>query len=184
MNESLVYTLNVLCHDNLFIKGLIIFGSEILPYVLVGVLVVWVFLSKDRKKSIRQVTMIFFAALMAVAVADLLKYWFEMPRPFVILDGVQGIIEKDLYGSFPSAHMTFFTALAAASFRKHITISGMLFAGALIIGLSRIAAGIHFPIDIIAGFILGIIVSCLVGYAEKKYRQQYSLTNKLLFWKR
>ncbi len=184
MNESLVYTLNVLCHDNFLIKGLIIFGSEILPCVLVGILVMWVFFSKDRKKSICQVTMIFFAALTAVAIADLLKYWSGIPRPFVVLDGVQGIIEKDPYGSFPSAHMAFFTALAAASFRKNVAVSGMLFAGALIIGISRIAAGIHFPIDIIAGFILGIIVSVLIGYAEKKYRQQYSIKSKLFFWKK
>ena len=184
MNESLVYILNGYYQQNFFVKGLVIFGSEILPYVLVIMLVVWVFMSKDRKTTIKQVTMILFAAFVAVAMAEMLKYWFNSPRPFMVLDGVRGVLENDPYGSFPSSHMTFFTALAAALFRKHITLSGMFFAGVLIIGVSRIAAGVHFPIDIIAGFTLGVIVSCIVGYAEKRYRQQYSIKNKLLFWKR
>ena len=184
MNETTVQALNGLYGQSMIIDGLIVFGSEILPYMLVVMLIVWVFMSKDRKTTIKQVTMILFAAFVAVAMAEMLKYWFNSPRPFMVLDGVRGVLENDPYGSFPSSHMTFFTALAVALFRKNITLSGMFFAGVLIIGVSRIAAGVHFPIDIIAGFTLGIIVSCIVGYAEKRYRQQYSIKSKLLFWKK
>jgi undecaprenyl-diphosphatase len=42
----------------------------------------------------------------------------------------------------------------------------MLFA--FLIGLARIAAGIHFPIDVLAGFIIGILTAYLVDYLYLK----------------
>ena len=38
---------------------------------------------------------------------------------------------------------------------------------ALLIGLARIIAGVHFPIDILGGFVLGGIVSFLVAFLVK-----------------
>jgi undecaprenyl-diphosphatase len=183
MNESIVRLLTELSQHNLFVKGLVIFGSEILPYILVALVGLWVLRVRDRKKSIRQATMIIFAALLAVAVADLLKYWFNAPRPFMVLEGVQGLVERDPFGSFPSAHMTFFTALAVAAFRRSTMLSGMLWAGALIVGVSRVAAGVHFPVDVIAGLFLGASIALTIGILEKMYFRTYSFKRRLMFWK-
>jgi len=183
MNESLVVLLTSLSENNIFVKGLVVFGSEILPFILVGLVILWALNTKDRKKRIMQATMILFAALAAVAIADFMKYWFNAPRPFVLIEGIQGLMVNDPYGSFPSAHMTFFTALAVATYRRSHMLSGMLWAGALIVGVSRIAGGVHFPVDIIAGLFLGASVALIIGIFEKKYHNTYSLKHKLMFWK-
>jgi len=41
------------------------------------------------------------------------------------------------------------------------------FAGAVLIGLARIAAGVHFPIDILAGLLLGLIVTLVIAKLTK-----------------
>ncbi len=184
MNESITLGLNGLFGKSLFVDGLVIFGSEILPYILIVLLCVWVYYSKEHKKRIRQFVMILFAALLTAAIADILKFWINAPRPFEVIEGVNAFVDHDPYGSFPSLHMAFFTALAAAAFRRDMILSGMLFAGAFIIGFSRIAAGVHFPVDIIAGFSLGIAVAIIMWFLEERYRDMYSLKRRILFWRR
>ena len=39
---------------------------------------------------------------------------------------------------------------------------------AILIGLARIAAGVHFPIDILGGYVLGILVACVVKIVFRK----------------
>jgi len=39
---------------------------------------------------------------------------------------------------------------------------------ALLIGIARIIAGVHFPVDILGGFILGILTAYLVKYFHQK----------------
>lgn len=182
LNDSIVVRLNSLYENSLLIKGLVIFGAEILPYVLAGIVVMWA-LAGNRRKKIPQATMVFFAALVAIAAADMLKYWFNAPRPFMVLDNLRALSVHDPYGSFPSAHMTFFTALAMAMLKRNSTLSGVLFAGAFVIGVSRIVAGVHFPVDIIGGFFLGAGIAYMIGYCEGKYYERYSL-KRLLFWRR
>ena len=40
---------------------------------------------------------------------------------------------------------------------------------ALLIGLARIMAGVHFPIDILGGFIIGSLIAFLVKYLYSKF---------------
>lgn len=184
MNSEIVTILNGHYIDSVFVKGLVIFGAEILPYILLGSLLVWTVLSRDKKTAIRKTFMILVAGVFAVMLADMLKYWVNAPRPFVALDSVRVLVDHDPFGSFPSAHMSFFTAIAVAAFYKHAALSGGLLAGAVMIGISRIAAGVHFPLDILAGFFLGSAVALLVMYIEQRYRERYSWKRRLMFWRR
>ena len=69
--------------------------------------------------------------------------------------------------SFPSGHATFFMGLAVALFFIDKKIGYLFMFFALIIGLARIIAGAHFPVDILGGFILGSLVSVSVAYFAK-----------------
>jgi undecaprenyl-diphosphatase len=61
--------------------------------------------------------------------------------------------------SFPSGHAMFFGALAMSLFFVHKRMGYLYFVVALIVGLARIAAGVHFPVDIFVSYILGIIIA-------------------------
>ncbi len=65
--------------------------------------------------------------------------------------------------SFPSGHATLFSALAVAIYVVHKKVGYVFMFFALIIGLSRIVAGVHFPVDILAGFAIGTAISFTIN---------------------
>ena len=91
----------------------------------------------------------------------ILKHFIHAPRPFVALSNIHSLFSETGY-AFPSGHATFFGALAVAIFflDKKVGLRFMTFA--LLIGLARIIAGVHFPVDILGGFALGALVAFFV----------------------
>jgi len=107
----------------------------------------------DRIKNIALVLATSFSAWV---IAHIIKDLVLRLRPFEQLDSMNTLIVHGGLDSFPSGHSTFFVALATAMYFRHRSV-GMFFGiGALLIGISRIVVGVHFPVDILFGFILGI----------------------------
>ena len=70
--------------------------------------------------------------------------------------------------SFPSGHAMFFGALAMSLYFVQKRIGYMYFVVALIVGLARVASGVHFPIDIFVGYILGILIAIIFKLILRK----------------
>lgn len=167
MNESIFRYLNGFAGRNEFFDAAIIFSAKWLPWVLVAGLVLFIFIHRhdgartlrelflSAKLRMREPAMIVFSAFSALALSEALKYFYISPRPFEILANVNLLFSHGGGDSFPSGHATFFAALAAAVYSYHKKLGIIYIIGALLIGLGRITAGIHFPIDILAGYILG-----------------------------
>jgi len=156
----------------------IVFCATILGIILIGLATLFLFYHVDRmagenawfsfRRKVREITFVFFISAIAWGVSTLLKNLLLEPRPFEVLDGVTKLFSPDDPFSFPSGHATFFSALATALFFYHKRL-GLLFGlGALIIGISRVISGIHYPADILTGFGVGILVAILVAYLRKK----------------
>jgi undecaprenyl-diphosphatase len=65
--------------------------------------------------------------------------------------------------SFPSGHATFYFSLATVAWYESKPMSAALFAAALLMGIARVAAGLHWPSDILAGAIIGITAGFLTS---------------------
>ncbi len=85
----------------------------------------------------------------------LIKQSTTRQRPFRALPGIQNlVIPQDEY-SFPSGH-TAAATVAAFLFGTAVPVLAPFFATlALLIGLSRVYLGVHFPSDVLMGFMLG-----------------------------
>lgn len=85
------------------------------------------------------------------------KMWWR-PRPFVTLS-VQSLIAHDCDGSFPSKHAmsAFVIGMSVWYIRPALGLVVLTMAG--ITGLSRIMVGVHYPLDIVVGAMLGILFS-------------------------
>ncbi len=127
-------------------------------------------------KKKKEILGVFVTGVFAWVLAYGLKFLFHMPRPFDLFPPcVTQICPQDLSHvyflipesgfAFPSGHATFYMALAVSIYLLHKKAGYWFIFFALLIGMARIMAGVHFPVDILAGFVLG----SLVAYFVKMY---------------
>lgn len=97
------------------------------------------------------------AMLLASGSAALLKQGFQHPRPFTLGLGTQWLPHSATVG-FPSSHATTAAALAACFLLAPLgwPARALALAAALAVSWSRIALGLHFPSDVLAGWLVGI----------------------------
>jgi len=93
-----------------------------------------------------------------------IKFFVKRPRPFETLDNVRLLLGP--YGgfSFPSGHATISFCLATVIAMRYPKIRYPVFITAILVALSRVYIGVHYPTDILIGSILGIFI----GYAVTK----------------
>lgn len=124
-------------------------GVAVVPLMLT---VLWLARPQETRRASIAAALSGFAAL---AIAGLLSFVFYEPRPFAVS------LSPNLLGhvadsSFPSDHVTLMTTIAVSLLLTRQRLAGLLVAVVgLGVALSRVALGVHFPIDIIAGAILG-----------------------------
>lgn len=130
---------------------------------------IWFSIQQYRKSDPKNVVFILFCVAGSIIISWLLKWQVARPRPLQLYHLV------DSYGaSFPSAHSIYaasFGSLAILIFRqdanhRYITVLACLWM--IIMGCSRVYAGVHFPTDVLAGWGIGMIwVSLLWLYLYK-----------------
>jgi len=179
MNESLFRFLNNFALRNEFFDTLVVFCAVFLGWWLVLGIIVFLFRERWENtklfitpswKHARELSVIFFTALCAWGLAEFLKELvFYNPRPYeVSFENIHVLLTNGSMDSFPSGHATFFFALATGLYFYHKKLGALYFLGAFLIGFSRIIAGIHWPFDIMGGYVLGGLVAFAVFYFYRR----------------
>lgn len=86
----------------------------------------------------------------------LLKRFFKRERPFRQLNCWHGFVPADEF-SFPSGHTAAAAVFAALLGIYYVDATWLLMTGVLLVGASRVVLGVHFPGDILAGALLGVV---------------------------
>ncbi len=109
------------------------------------------------------------AALLALAgshlVVQLLKRQVERPRPYLVLADSRVIAAPLTDYSFPSGHATASFAMATVLSMAWPRWSVLLMALAALVGVSRTYLGHHYPSDVLAGAVIGVLVAYLAALA-------------------
>jgi undecaprenyl-diphosphatase len=96
------------------------------------------------------------SAALALAVAQLLSHIVDRPRPFVEhAGGVHLFAPHAADPGFPSDHATAAFAIAVAILLRSRRWGLVTLAMAAVLALGRVAMGVHYPTDVIAGAALG-----------------------------
>ena len=153
-----------------------IFLAGYFQYTLVGLLLIYLVLGEGQQEKTKNRLMVFSALAAALTarfvVATSLHYCFMRLRPFV--DGIvnQLIAYDGARSSFPSGHASFFFALAAVVYLYNKKLGVWFLASAALISLARVYVGVHYPSDVLAGAIIGILVGWLVYYLLNLYQNK------------
>ncbi len=169
MDETIFRAFNSLAGQSYALDQLVIFLSNWFGYLLIALLGVFLLFHKDKRRGVRDLFVVITTAITAYALVKIAKEFLPSSRPFEVLADANILYEHGGGDSFPSGHATFYSALAAALYFYHKKIAFWYAIGALLIGLSRIAAGVHWPADILVGYILGGIIGAVVYFSYKTY---------------
>jgi undecaprenyl-diphosphatase len=101
-------------------------------------------------------------AVAFVVVDDVVKPFFERPRPFEALPEVRLIDARPDSPSFPSAHAAMAAAGALAGSRMMSGAGVVLWPLALVIAFSRVYLGVHWPTDVVVGGVVGYAIAWFV----------------------
>jgi undecaprenyl-diphosphatase len=130
-------------------------ANDAIFFLMLGFIGYWLI---NRKKYGIMVIQSGIVVILSLGVNAILHHLIYRSRPFVT-HHVYKLIQHSADSSFPSDHSVVAFSLAATFFlynRKHGTGWLLLASG---IAFSRVWVGVHYPLDVLTGAFIGIIVS-------------------------
>lgn len=185
LNHSLFFTLFNTASHSPFVGHVAVFCAEYMQYVIALILVIYICYQKqDMLKRVWQVLVAAAAGIFArFVVKGIIIHFAPHPRPFVKFENVIPLVSKDVIEkmhSFPSGHTIFAFAIAVVIFSYNKKVGGLLLALSFLMGIGRIMVGVHFPIDILFGIILGILVGIVAVSVARLLTQKISFFHKFV----
>jgi undecaprenyl-diphosphatase len=150
-------------HDTWFEDPLRFFAQDA-QYFFVALLAV-LFFATGKWRSINArhgVVAAGFSALLALGIAQVITDLWDRPRPFVAHPGSAHLfISHASDASFPSDHATAAFAIAVSILLRSRKAGWLALAMATVLAVARVAVGVHYPSDVIAGAALGTACALL-----------------------
>ncbi len=146
------------------------FGSYVVPATLV---ILFLLRGKHRADSL----FVFAATIIGIGWAHVVQELYVHPRPFELYDTLLMDATGD---SFPSQHASTLFPFSLAFLLRGRTRIGLLFLSwAVMNTTSRIIVGYHFPMDIIAGLLIGVIVVWGTGQFQRHIDRLSTVTERI-----
>jgi undecaprenyl-diphosphatase len=159
---SVLHTLNnfLYRHDGVE-DPLLAFINASEALFVVTLAIVFLFANGARLRAWRRAALAaFLSAGVALAIAKVISELVDRARPFVVdPQGVHLFSGHAPDPGFPSDHATGAFAVAMAIYLRNRLWGGIALVAALVLAVGRVAIGVHFPSDVLAGAVLGCLVA-------------------------
>lgn len=157
--------LNALTGRSIYLDALIIFSATYFPFVFA--FLHWLYFWRCRKMWPWFLNAM--VAIIGYTLQGATSLFYFRIRPFGVLSGINNLLGKSIGdASFPSSHTVVAFVLAFSVFWINRIYGVAFLAGAFLISISRIVAGVHYPTDILAGIIFAFLLSLVVRQEAKK----------------
>lgn len=147
------------------------FASFLIWLMFAGLVILWFIDGKIKKE---QVIHALLASFVAFTIAEIIKRIFNTPRPFLIDHMPTNVLTLPNDPAFPSSHAAVVFALAITIWLHDKKVGIIFVILAVMVAWARVAANVHYPIDVIAGGIIGISVAIAV----EKFHLSFNTTRK------
>lgn len=142
---------------DLIMKWIAQYALEI--YALLFV-IAWFTLPKQEESKRHSLVVAGFAGILALLINFVISHIWYRSRPFVVLpqDSFTRLIPHSVDASFPSDHASGSFAFAAATWGQGPQwVSRTFTIFAVLVMISRIYVGVHWPTDVLASCVVGIV---------------------------
>lgn len=139
-----------IARQNPLLDFLMVFGAEYLIFIVI-IVALLVFLK--NRQGVLQLIISLSIGVIAIKTLDLVFY---EPRPFLIFNIIP-LVRQPIEGSFPSMHTAILTIMAFSFIKAKRKFGQMMLIPVVWTGFARIYTGVHYPLDILGGAIVGIL---------------------------
>ncbi len=99
-----------------------------------------------------------------LALLTALRARLDCPRPYEVY-GLEPLIPKESRGkSFPSRHVFSICVIGTSFLYLEPPLGALLLALGVLLGAARVLSGVHFPRDVLAGALIGVL-SAVTGFS-------------------
>ncbi|MDK2806385.1 MAG: undecaprenyl-diphosphatase [Thermoanaerobacterium sp.] len=163
MNYAIFQFINGFAGHNSIIDKVMIFIALYSP-IIYGILIMiqW-FIGGNEGKKVSMDDL--FAALIALSANFIISRFYFEPRPFVS-HKVNLLIKHSSDASFPSDHLSGGSAIAFTQIRGNKFIGVIMMLLTVLLLIARVYVGVHYPMDVIAGFVIGFLSSKFLKYLK------------------
>jgi undecaprenyl-diphosphatase len=143
-----------------------LYGIWVLPLALA---LGWFWPASGRTERRQAIIAGCLAAAVALGIGQVLERTLDRPRPFVAL-GFTPLVPHVADASFPSDHTMAGVALVSPLLWSTSPRTGaLLLIWALVVGVSRVAVGLHYASDVFASALLGLVLGGLATFAVNRW---------------
>lgn len=142
--------------------------------------IIWVILGVTmllfRKTRTSGIIMLISLTVVFLAGDVLLKHLINRSRPFTVNPDVVLLIKSPSGSSFPSTHSGFASAVTTILFARNRIFGFIAAVMTFCIAFSRLYFYVHYPTDVFAGLMLGVLCALIILWLSK----QINLKRKVL----
>ena len=142
-------------------------GESIVKYannIITGVVymayfVILIFLAVNRDERVIRIVLVTGISFILVSI---FRYVVDAPRPYTLYE-FKPVVKKEKTGqSMPSRHVFSATTIAMFTLLLNPWLGGTMLFLAAILAILRVLGGVHYPSDVLAGYVIGILVGLLL----------------------
>lgn len=149
--------------------GLETFAASFLIWIVFFGLLVLYLTGKVKKEVLFHAYLAFFVAWIF---GEMVKDLIPSARPYWVTGAPPLTFTNPTGTSFPSTHAAASFALAVTVWLHNKNIGVFFLIGAVLIALGRVVANVHYPIDVVAGAILGSFVAIVINNLHVRFVQK------------
>lgn len=97
----------------------------------------------------------------AFVTVHIIRFIYLRQRPFVALE-IESLIDHAANGSLPSMHAVSAFIIGIVVWYTHKRIGRYVLVLAAVTGISRVMVGVHYPLDIVVGAMLAVLISVVI----------------------
>jgi undecaprenyl-diphosphatase len=162
-----VLALNSLANRAVWVDTFIIYAATHVVFLMVALWLSYVAVAwktSHFEGRVENFTHGMTAVALGFAIERLIGWLYFSARPFVSIEHVTKLVDRLPHEkAFPSGHATFAFAMAFSLMMHNPKWGIPMLVLAVIVALGRVAAGVHYPTDVMAGMIVGAIAALLAA---------------------